>query len=360
MRIAYLCADRGIALGGFKGASVHVAEVVSALARRGAEILLLPSSIAAEPPLPTGVTLEPLPPTRNDARLAEWLSARLRSFQADVLCERFALHTAAGATAARRLRIPHVVELNAPLPLEAARYRTLDRPVRAHRLERSVLAGADLVLAVSGPLARYAQQRGAARVEVLSNGVDVRRFAGVSCTQEPRCVFLGTLRPWHGTSTIAAAWRLFDGGAPQLLVVGDGPGRRELEAVGADVTGVVRHAEVPSLLATASIGLAPYAVDAPDYFSPLKLFEYLAAGLAVVAGGIAGVREVVGPDHAVLIPPGNPEALAAAVAELVRDEPKRSRLGAAGRELVATRHSWDARAQRILDLVPELSLAVAS
>jgi starch synthase len=360
MRIAYLCTDRGIALGGMKGASVHLAEITAALARSGGEVLLLPQSVVAGGHGPTGVTVEPLPPAATDAALADWLDLRLRAFGAEVVYERFALHSAAGATVASRLRIPHVVELNSPLPAEAARYRTLERPRRALRLERAVLAGADLVFVVSGPLAAYARERGARRVEVLPNAVDVRRFPSPSQASEPRCVFLGALRPWHGTGTIADAWRLLGNDAPPLLVVGDGPGRAELASVGAEMAGAVSHAHVPRLLAGASIGLAPYALDAPDYFSPLKLFEYLAAGLAVVAGSLPGVCEVVGPEHAVLVPPGDPEALAAAVSGLARDEARRIRLGAAGRELAFARHTWDARARRIVDVLSELRLAVAS
>jgi starch synthase len=362
VRIAYLCADRGIALGGLKGASVHMAQIVSALARTGAEVLLLPTSVSADPEsLPEGVTVEPLPSAAADAMLANWLEVRLRLFGAQALCERFALHSAAGATAAAaRLRIPHVVELNSPLPVEAARYRTLDHPRDADRLERAVLAGADLVLAVSGPLADYARTRGATRVEIFPNAVDVRRFVPLSSVRGHRCVFLGALRPWHGIGTIVEAWRLLGPEAPPLLVVGDGPERAALEAIGGEVTGAVPHVQVPELLATAGIGLAPYAPDAPGYFSPLKLFEYLASGLAVVAGAIPGIREVVGPEQAVLVPPGDPEALAAAVSELTRDEARRARLAVAGRALVVARHTWDARARRILDVLPELRLAVAS
>jgi glycosyltransferase involved in cell wall biosynthesis len=362
MRIAYLCSDRGIALGGFKGASVHMAEIVSALARTGAEVLLLPRSVADRRELlPPGVTVETLPSAAADPRLADWLEARLRAFAAEALYERFALHSAAGATAAFRLRIPHVVELNSPLPIEAARYRTLARPREARRLERTVLARADLVLAVSGPLAAYARAaRGATRVEVFPNAVDVGRFAVPSRATDPRCVFLGALRPWHGIDTIVEAWRLLGREAPPLLVVGDGAERAALEAVGAEVTGAVPHPQVPALLSRAAIGLAPYAADAPGYFSPLKLFEYLASGLAVVAAAIPGVREVVGPEHAVLVPPGDPETLAAAVSELAADESRRLRLGAAGRGLVVARHTWDARARRIVDVLAELRLAVAS
>ena len=360
MRIAVLSTDRGIALGGPKGASVHLSEIASALSRSGAEVLLLPRSVATDEGLPSGVRVEPLPPAATDGGFADWVEARLQAFGAEALYERFALHSAAGATAAARLRIPHAVELNAPLPLEAARYRALARPEEARRLERAVFAVADVVFAVSGPLAVYAQAEGARRVEILPNAVDAGRFPALRGARAPRCVFLGALRPWHGVATIVDAWGLLGPDAPPLLVIGDGEGRAALEALGADVTGAVPHARVPALLSTAAIGLAPYAPDAPGYFSPLKLFEYLAAGLAVVAGAIPGVCEIVGPAHAVLIPPGDPAALATAVSELVRDESRRERLGAAGRELVVARHTWDARARRIVGVLQELRLAVAS
>jgi glycosyltransferase involved in cell wall biosynthesis len=359
VRIAYLCADRGVAVGASEGPAVHITEVVAALAASGAEVLLLPSSLASRPAeLPADVSVDPLPAAATDAALADWLEDRLSGFGAEALYERLSLHTAAGATAAGRLGIPHLVELNAPLPEEAARNGGLERPRDANRLERMVLSSADAVLAVSDPLVRYARERGATRVEVFPNAVDLARFPTGSAVREPRCVFVGALRPWHGVEALAESWRLLGREAPALLVVGDGPGRAALEAVGADVMGAVPHGEVPALLSSASIGLAPYASDAPGYISPLKLFEYLAAGLAVVAGSIAGVREVVGPKHAVLVPPGDPVALAGAVRELAGDEERRARFGEAGRELVAARHTWDRRAHRILTLAYRLQPAM--
>jgi glycosyltransferase involved in cell wall biosynthesis len=369
MRIAYLSTDPGIAYGGTKGASVHVAELIGALAREGAEVLLLVARIepgAAE--APPGVTVEPLPGPGKGASVAErvsaeperqaWLEERLESFGAAALYERLALHSAAGSAAARRLRIPHLVELNAPLLQEAARYRTLAAPELANLLERSVLRGAELVLAVSRPLARYARARGARRVAVCPNGVDTELFAPpvTRSPRRPSAVFTGTLRPWHGIETLAEAWRLFGAGAPPLTVVGDGPGRPLLEEVGARMTGALPHAEVPAVLAGADIGIAPYAADAPPYFSPLKLFEYMAAGLAVVAAAIPGVTELVDERTAVLVPPGDPEALANAVARLAADPLARERLGRAGR-MLAQRHTWANRARGILD---EVASAMAS
>jgi alpha-maltose-1-phosphate synthase len=133
MRIAYLCADRGVALGGSKGAAVHMSSIVTALARCGAEVLLLPRSVVGDTSrdLPANVSVDPLPEAATDAALADQLEERLSEFGAEALYERFSLHTSAGAAAAGRLGIPYLVELNAPLLEEAARYRSLDRPLEA-------------------------------------------------------------------------------------------------------------------------------------------------------------------------------------------------------------------------------------
>ncbi len=368
MKVAYLSTDPGIAWGGAKGASVHLGEIVEALAREGADVLVLVSAVTAGAPAPPPrVIVEPLPSPRKhvavdellagEASLAAWLEERIRRFGASAVQERLALYSAAGSVAAHALGIPHLVELNSPLPEEAARYRELERAEDALRLERAVLAAADLVFPVSSPLADYATERGARRVEVMPNAVWLQRFEGLPARDgsgPPLAVFAGALRPWHGVETIAEAWRRLGSDAPRLRVIGDGPGRDVLEASGAEMMGAVAHADVAALLADADIGLAPYAPDAPAYFSPLKLFEYLAAGLAVVAADIPGVSDIVGRDGALLMAPGDADALAAAVAALASDPGERARLGQKARSL-AELHTWERRAQRILGAVHELS-----
>jgi glycosyltransferase involved in cell wall biosynthesis len=369
MRLAYLSTDPGIAYGGTKGACVHLAAIVEALAAEDHDLLVLVNAIdpvGSQPP--PGAIVEALPGPGKGTRvterlcfqseLAAWLERRVEQFDADILYERLALHSAAGAVVAKRLRIPHLVELNAPLLDEAARYRTLDVPEVAERLERVTLSGADVVFAVSPPLAAYATTRGASRVEVLQNAAAIERFPpphrnGAS----PVAVFSGSLRPWHGIQTIVEAWRLLGASAPRLLVVGNGPSGSLLRGLAATVTGPVPHARVPSLLAGAAIGLAPYSFDAPRYFSPLKLFEYLAAGLATVIADLPAVTAVVDDETAVVIPPGDAEALAESVAALCADPSRRRRLGDNGRALVEARHTWRHRARRIHEAAAELARA---
>ncbi|MEJ7763961.1 MAG: glycosyltransferase [Acidimicrobiales bacterium] len=361
-RLAVLSTDPGIAWGASKGAAVHLAELAAALAQRTDGVDVLVAGIAA-PGGPAGVTVEALPgPGKGmtaaarlagDDERAAWLVERLKPCRPAALYERFALHSQAGRLAAASLGVPHIVELNAPLVEEARRYRTLDEPEAAERLERSVLSQADVVLAVSRPLAAHAERLGARRVVVVPNGVDLRRFPPRPGAGPPVAGFLGTLRPWQGLQVMADAWRILGPEAPHLLVIGDGPGREVLEAVGAEITGSLAHDAVPAQLARAGIGLAPYVPGGPAWFSPLKLFEYLAAGLAVVAADLPGVVDVVGRQGEVaeVVPQGSAPALAAAVAGLVADESRRARLGQAGRRLVAAHHTWDHRATTVLNLV---------
>jgi glycosyltransferase involved in cell wall biosynthesis len=366
MRLAYLSTDAGIAYGGVKGASIHLDEIVAAMAAEGNELLVLVAGIATGRSPPPGVTVEVIPGPCKGApvgkrlrfqdELAAWLERRLEAFGAAALYERLALHSGAGTHSAVRLRIPHLVELNAPLLEEAARYRTLEEPEAAERLERLTLTAADLVFAVSPPLADYAKGRGAPCVEVLQNAAAIERFPPRARNgANPTAVFAGSLRPWHGIETIGEAWRLLGASAPPLLVVGDGPARELLDGLGATAIGAVPPARVPALLADADIGLAPYSIDAPAYFSPLKLFDYLAAGLATVVADLPAVTAVVGPETAVVIPRGDAEALADAVAALCADPCERRRLGENGRALVEAGHTWRQRARRILEAAAELA-----
>jgi glycosyltransferase involved in cell wall biosynthesis len=165
---------------------------------------------------------------------------------------------------------------------------------------------------------------------------------------------VGTLKPWHGVDTLVRAVATL--GDVHLRVVGDGPegeGLRELaQRLGlADrvvFTGAVDPASLPAELARVHVAAAPY--PEPDgYFSPLKVFEYLAAGRPVVASRSGQLREVLTHGHdALLVPPGDQGALVAALARLRDDPVERARLAQAARR-TASRHTWTAVVARSLE-----------
>src|ERR687896_98468 len=358
MRIACLATDPGSPYGGREGGSVQLEELVEALAREGARVLALAPSVTRDAAQPAaGASVEELPPTatRNaDLELSDWLGARLMRFGADALYERLALPSVAGSRAAARLGIPHLIDLDKPLLAESRRCRPgQGGPDGTARLEREVLARAERVSTVSSPLAMHALRCGARRVEVFPGAVAIERHPHRRRSGDrPVAVFAGRIRPWHGIETVAAAWRLLGDVAPVLVIAGEaGEASGLLEEVGAVLLGPIPHRQVPAVLAEADIGLAPYAREAPLHLSPLKLFEYMGAGLASVAGELPATHELVSAGQALLVPRGDPEALAAAVAGLTVDAPRRQRLGRTARALVAGAHSWRHRARRLMEHV---------
>ncbi len=388
MRVAYVCADPGLPVFGRKGGSVHVQEVVRALGRQGHHVELFATRLGGPAPVGLGnVTVHPLPEigrgpagereargrAANAGLTAALDAASRRPF--DVVYERYSLWSRAGMEWAARHGAAGIVEVNAPLIDEQATHRVLvDRP-EAEQTSQAVFDAASAVVAVSEPVAAWARVRTAepSRVHVVPNGVDPQRITPAPpgpLADTFTVGFVGTLKPWHGLEVLVDAVALLIGADPtyRLLVVGDGPGADPLaervEALGITSTttlaGAVDPDDVPGYLHRMDVAVAPYPALAGFYFSPLKLYEYLAAGLPVVASRQGQVTEVL--DHGrtgLLVPPGQSVALAAAVASLRRDPCLGQALGRAGRELVVAGHSWDQVVARILALTQVGAEAVA-
>ena len=173
-----------------------------------------------------------------------------------------------------------------------------------------------------------------------------------------RAAYAGHLYPWKGVDVFVhalAAVPDVDG-----LIVGGHPGEPDLARVtslaqslnlGArlTITGFLAPHEVAAALAAADIFMLPNTSTAISerYTSPLKLFEYLARGGAIIASDLPALGEVLTHDKtALLVPPGDPAALAAALSALAADPARRHRLGDAAKSLSAT-YTWDRRAERL-------------
>jgi glycosyltransferase involved in cell wall biosynthesis len=117
-------------------------------------------------------------------------------------------------------------------------------------------------------------------------------------------------------------------------------------------TGLAKREDVPGLIASFDIALQPASVP---YASPLKVFEYMAAGRAIVAPDQPNIREVL--EHgrtALLFDPDRKGAMSAAVLQLAGDAPLRARLGAAARAEVLRRDlTWAGNARRVAALAAE-------
>jgi glycosyltransferase involved in cell wall biosynthesis len=407
MRILYLNFDRGIPVLGDKGASVHVREFARAAAESGHEVLLACARLGEGNEAPPVQMLELMPECPREAvmalaashgmeagcrrqplldqelskliydeRVGEHLLAGLaqRGFEPELIYERHALFSSAGVRVAQQLRCPRVLEVNAPLADEQKRFRGLSLEPAARRMEVESFRAASAIVAVSEQVRSYihaASGVGLERIHVVANGVDVARFASALGREVVRqrlgygtdaaaIGFIGSFKPWHGTSFLLDA---FEEIAPsrsgaRLFAVGDGPQRAELcERVEASpfrdrvcLPGRIPHAEIPAWVAAADIVAAPYEAIDGFYFSPLKVLEALAGGRPVVAPRIGQLVELV--DHGrtgLLYAPGDAKAFRQAMLSLIDDPAGRRAMGAAARSAAAGL-SWQNVVRRILEI----------
>jgi glycosyltransferase involved in cell wall biosynthesis len=167
--------------------------------------------------------------------------------------------------------------------------------------------------------------------------------------------FVGFVRDWHGLDSVIAAMAADPATRLELVVVGDGPAapalQRQAAALGvADrvrFAGLVAHDAIPGLVAGFDIALQPRVVA---YASPLKLFEYMAAGKAIVAPDQPNIREVLlDGETALLFDPAEPDTMWIAIRRLAADPLLRGRLGAAASAEVTRRgYTWRANAERVV------------
>jgi glycosyltransferase involved in cell wall biosynthesis len=380
MHIAYITADPGVPVFGQKGCSIHVQELLRALAKRGEQIDLFAVSAAGQPPPDLArIRLHRFPPPpKGDLSLREQkcleINSPLRAALKNegpftLIYERYSLWSFAPMEYARATGTPGLLEVNAPLIEEQAEHRGLVDRTGARRVAERVFSAATALLAVSDEVAKYLQEFPATqgKVHVVPNGVNPDRFPADQKPTLPAAAgtftigFVGTMKPWHGLENLLKAFARYHERchASRLLLVGDGIGREPLAAAASAqglgnavvFTGAVPAAQVPGLLASMDVAVAPYPNLPNFYFSPLKVYEYMAAGLPVVASRIGQIEKLI--EHEItgmLVPPGDVPALASELERLGRDPTLRRRLGQAARARVVRNHTWDGTAERILGL----------
>src|SRR5258708_901759 len=230
-----------------------------------------------------------------------------------------------------------LLEINAPLARGRAAFGGLGLPLLARRLEQYVWRSADFALPVTHVLAQEIRAAGVQpeRLVVIPNGIDPKRFALAQDSEAAKAAlglsgklvlgFTGFMRDWHGLSDVLD-W-MAGPDVPQhvhLLLIGDGPALSGLKAQAARLNladrvtfaGLVDRDMVARMVAVFDIALQPKSVE---YASPLKLFEYMALGKAIVAPDQANIREVLEPGvSGLLFDPARASSMTAAIARLAR------------------------------------------
>jgi glycosyltransferase involved in cell wall biosynthesis len=283
-----------------------------------------------------------------------------------------------GASLAAALDVPYVLSVHA-LQMEEARGWGVRRPGWLSVAERfgelPQLRRADVVACVSDGVADLVTRRGIdeRRVLVTPNGVDTDHFRPLD--RDPALAeelgltgkfvvgWSGSFRGFHGLQQALAAMEILAQDHPDVVLVlfGDGQERRSLEAEvlarqlpSVIFAGSVPFEQMPRHLALCDAALVLAPSTGPFHYSPVKLREYLACGLPVVAHAAGELAVELRPDHhALLVERGRPHALASALIRLREDRALRERLGREGRQLARARWSWETPVRTVLHALAE-------
>lgn len=357
MRVAYIVGAPGVPVQGPSGCSAHVRAVTHALSeladtrlyaacetdRRGRFGRPTPAWIGGTPGWPSWLS-----PYREMREV--WAGRRiarrvvedgLGGWMPDVLLERHSVFCDAGWRASERLERPWVLEVNAPLVQERARFEEVRQPRWARRWERSVLRAAPAIAAVSRWLVDWLRNEvGCRRVKWVPNGVAPfvgdrargRRMLGLD-GDEPAIGFVGSFKPWHGHDRLAVVARELDA---KLVLVGKRP--EAVEGLSPDrvvLPGHLHGQPLADAVAALDVGLAPYPSDAPPWFCPLKVFDYRAQGVPVVTTQV-GDAPVLVKGGGTAVPPDDTDAMVLACRRWIgqRPAPKVRRWSSVVREVL--------------------------
>jgi glycosyltransferase involved in cell wall biosynthesis len=383
VKILYVA--NGIPVPGSLGGSTHTFEVARGLTERGHTLHVVACSregwggiaALARPvsSLFAGFHLHYLDIPKSAALLTTPMLLRLaRATRPDIVMERYYNFAGGGVWTARQLGIPTLLEVNALIvdPPQVFKRRlddTLGGPMRRWALTQCRWADriiTPLHTTVPPEIPRE-------KIVELPWGANVNQFQIADCRlqieqgdqsicnlQSPiynrTVVFLGSFRAWHGVIDFvkAATILLAFGYDCHFLLIGDGPERAAAERLAAAwpgrfiFTGAVPYEQVPSLLTGAAVGVAPFNTaphpalrSAGFFWSPLKIYEYMAAELPVVSADIYPLNQIIRDgQEGVLFAEGDIPGLASAIARVLDDPTAARMLGKRARARVVERYSW--------------------
>lgn len=308
-------------------------------------------------------------------RMADACFQNLQGF--DLIHERFNLLSLGAALASRKLGLPFVLEVNADL-LEQRKFKgTPERGLRrlfAMWATRFCFRAATKIICISSDLKDHLHRHWNIedhKLAVLPCAADVEAFRpnskakvvrrGLGLTNEPVIMWVGGFYPWHDLDLLLESFAQVLQKQPmaRLVLVGEGQTRPEVAQKvmrnGLDhaviMTGAIPHNSVPEMVSIADVAVVPaepVSASRGGTGTPLKLFEYMAAGKAIVATDVNQASEVIRDGYnGLLVKAGDINGFSEAILALLDDSVKRGCLGQNARQDAVEQYSWEQYTKRL-------------
>ncbi len=297
----------------------------------------------------------------------------LKQEKPDLLISRLEAYTISSISLANKMNIPVMVEADGPVAYEKMNYQ--DQFWTHQKLvdyfEVSALKNSRLNFTVSNQLKQYFMEKGVPgdSIYVIPNGADPDRFRpDLPCDdvkQQYRLRdnvvigFVGSFHFWHGVENLTRIIRdtTQRHSNVRFLMVGDGgPLKDSLEkfinennlADRVHLTGLVKHQDIPRYIAAMDIVLAPYPKLKFGYYSPVKLYEYLSSGKAIVSSRMGQICEVIRDgENGFLCEPDNIHQMCQKISELIGNPVLMKKVGAQARKDVLNHYTWKKRGEQL-------------
>ncbi len=302
------------------------------------------------------------------------LEKAIDEFKPEIIYDRYAHFSFSALWAAKRNKLPLILEVNSPYSIQKRQWEKLYFPWLSEMGERKIFNAAPHIIVVSTPLKKIVMNYGvpAERITVLPNGTDPERF-NPNIDDAPlreklglqgRVVmgFVGILRRWHNIDKLINILEEID--LPKrnatMLFLGDGPSYHELVAYNKEkgseewirFLGRIPHNEIQNYIAMMDIAISPHATP---YSSPMKILEYMAMEKAILAPDMENIRDLLKDgETALLFKPDDAESLKEKLLLLIKDAKLRETLGKNARRKVIENFTWKGNAVKTIEIAQRL------
>ena len=387
MKISYIINDE-VPLALPRGDAIHITNFIKNFTLIGNKVFLLKKYIKDEGiENSNNVKFFQIQSTNNFWKLRK-ISYNIQLYQEgsrilgkekpSILYERISYSNFGGLLLANKYNIPYVLEINAPMLYERGRHHSYFSRLIEKKIEMKLFNKAVKIIVVSTPLRDYLSSLGVPekKITVIPNGADGELFNNKISGMEIKkkynldnknvVCYSGSLdQQWQGIEDILLSANIINSiDIPvQFLIIGDISDQEKLISNAPEnviFTDAVKHSEVPKYLAAADILLAPYKLesdfkDIGYYNSPIKIFEYMAMGKAIITSNIGQILEVI--EHnktGLLIEPGNYKELANNIQLLLENKTLRGELGSNARNEFEKNYTWEKNARKIMSVFNEI------